>query len=231
MRGIQRLAAVVTASLLLPASGRGAPEALGVVMEANQARLGAYAVTQGSTVFDGDKLSTGSGGTLRLRSGRAMFYLRGESSLMVRSKSDADSKRVEAELVAGEMVLSSAVDSGAEIAACHAQIRPGANTAAILEVRILSSRELVVVARRGAAEFSYHGEDAVIEEGKAYRVELDPIDDGSAADEKNKKAAHKKNKKKFILIAIGVGGGATALGIWGAVDAVSGRAFVSPDHP
>jgi hypothetical protein len=96
-----------------------------VVTEANQARLGAYVLTRGSTVFDGDRPSTGSGGTLRLRSGRAMFYLRGESSVMVRSKSDADSKHVGAELVSGEMVLSSAVDSGAEIVACHAQIRPG----------------------------------------------------------------------------------------------------------
>jgi chemotaxis response regulator CheB len=90
----------------------------------------------------------------------------------------------------------------------------------------------VVVARRGAAEISYGGEEAVVEEGKVYRVELDPKEDDSAADEKNKQAARKKKKRKLILIAIGVGGGAgIAAGIWKILDSGSGKAFVSPDHP
>jgi hypothetical protein len=55
-------------------------------------------------------------------------------------------------------------------------------------------------------DFSYHGESAVIPEGSAYRVLLDPSQkdsaEGSKSDHPGKKLA--KIPMKFLLIAIGI---------------------------
>jgi hypothetical protein len=220
MRSIQRLGAIVAASLLLPNPGWAKPDTIGVVLEANHASLGAYAASEGSGVFDGDRLSTGTGGALRLRSGRAMLYLKNESSVIVRKKTEGPEKVLEAELFAGELVLSAAEESGTEILVRNARIRPGDGTAAILQVRLLGPKTLSIFARRGTAKFSYRGEAAVIAEGKSYRVELDPPEDGGSADKNNKKETSKNRFIFFVIVPVAV---ASVPLIW--------RALESPDRP
>jgi hypothetical protein len=235
MSGIQRLGAIVAASLLLPNPGWAKPEVIGVVMEATHASLGSSAVSGGSSVFEGDRISTGTGGSLRVRSGKTMLYLKDESSVVVREKTGSQKRMLEAELLSGEVVLSCAQAAGTEIVAINARIHVGESAAAILQVRVLGPKTLSIIARRGTAEFFYGGEEAAIVEGKAYRVELDPANNGSAADEKNKPAAHKK-RKKFLLMAIGAG--AAAGGVAAGILATGGssgsgvaKSFESPDRP
>jgi hypothetical protein len=236
MRGIQRLGAIVAASLLLPNTGWARTESLGIVTMANHAELGGTAASEGSSVFDGDRLATHVGGMIEVRSGKVRVYLNDESSAIVRRNIAKGENLLKAELERGHMILATAEGASTEIVALVARIRPSGVAAGILEVRVLGPNTLSISARRGTAKFSYGGEDAVIVGGKWYRVELNPPDGSSGGDEKNKKAADKKKKKKFILIAIG--GGAAAAGIAAGVllsgsgaGSGTGQSFESPDRP
>src|SRR5579863_2349037 len=236
MRSIQRLGAIVAVSLLLPNTGWTRTEALGIVTAANHAELERAPASEGSSVFDGDRLATHVGGMIEVRSGKVRVYLNDESSAIVRRNIAKGENLLKAELERGHMILATAEGASTEIVALVARIRPSGVAAELLEVRILGPNALGIFARRGTAKFSYGGEDAVIVEGKAYRVELKPPDGSSGGDEKNKKAADKKKKKKFILITIGgaaVAGGITAgvllSGQGGAGG--GGQAFESPDRP
>jgi hypothetical protein len=221
MSGIQRLVAVVAASLLVPIPCWAKPEVIGVVTQATHASLGTYGVSAGSSVFDGDKLSTGTGGDLQLRSGKATFYLKEESSALLRRKTGSEGEILEGELFAGELIVSSVEGAATEILACHVRVRLQATVPAIVQVRILDPKTLNIFARRGAARVFYRGEEALIAEGQSYRMELDPRDDGSSADEKNKKT--QKKRRVFILVAIGVMAGSMGPWLW--------KAYESPDRP
>jgi hypothetical protein len=157
--------------------------------------------------------------------------LKEDSSAILRKKTDSEEKGLVAELTGGEMVLSSARESGSEILVREARIYPRENAEAIVQVRVAGPKALIVFARRGTTEFSYRGETAEIAEGRSYRVELDPGENDGSADEKNKKAAHKKRKFKLIAIGAGVAVGAAA-GIWATQGGSSGtKAVESPDRP
>ena len=67
----------------------------------------------------------------------------------------------------------------------------------------MNAKELRILARRGSLQFAYNGESALIPEGVAYRVLLDPDDDPanpSASGPTNQKPVNPG--KPFLLIAI-----------------------------
>jgi hypothetical protein len=75
MVGTQRLLAIAMALLLAGIPLDAKPDVLGIIVGANGARLGAHSASEGTSVYDGDRLSTETGGALRLRSGTSMLYL------------------------------------------------------------------------------------------------------------------------------------------------------------
>ncbi len=231
MAGTQRLLAMVMAFSLTGSSGKAPPDALGIVVQADQAILGSEAAAEGTTVYNGDRLSTGADGSLRLLAGQAIVYLMNQSSLIVRNDARKEAKEFEAELVSGAVVLSTTARTFAKIIASSADVRSAAEARGVVQVRIVGPRELIVFARRGPAEISYRGESETIEEGKFYRVLLNPSEDGAAGGQPAKKTG--KRNKAFALIAIGV---AAAVGIALLVrgmdrDASASRSVESPDHP
>ena len=67
----------------------------------------------------------------------------------------------------------------------------------------MNAKELRILARRGSLQFAYNGESALIPEGVAYRVLLDPDDDPanpSASGPTSQKPG--TPGKPFLLIAI-----------------------------
>src|SRR5215831_11056885 len=73
--------------LLLATDLPRAPRAvLGVVVVAYRAQVNASEVSEGSTVYDGDRFSTGTGGVLRLRGVAVTLDLAEESMVFVRSE-------------------------------------------------------------------------------------------------------------------------------------------------
>jgi hypothetical protein len=142
---------------------------LGVVTQSSGGHFNASKVTSGATVYDGDLLSTEAEGALQVRSGAALLFLPGLSGITVHGILNG----TQAQLRMGTVVFSTAKAAAMEVLADEAFIRPMADGPTIAQVTVLSPKELRIVARRGALEFSYRGETEKIPEGASYGIILD----------------------------------------------------------
>lgn len=204
-----------------PSPARVVP--LGMVTHAERAHVGTAAASTGSTIYDGDELSTETEGALRITSPAFRLHLESQSILTL-WRPDSMEDTVEADLAHGTVIFSAALNGSINVVANDASIRPAGNAATVAHVRAVNPKELRIYAQRGALEFSYHGESEVIAEGAAYRVLLDPSEKEAAASESD--PAHRKPAKvhhKFLLIPIGI-----ALGV--AIPLVI-HDMESPDKP
>jgi hypothetical protein len=86
MTGTQRLLAITMAFFLAGIPGSGKADALGFVVLADHANSGSQAATEGTTIYDGDRLSTEAGGSLRIQAGEAFVYLPDQSCVVVHKK-------------------------------------------------------------------------------------------------------------------------------------------------
>lgn len=213
MAGIQRLLAVAMAFLLMGHTGNGKPDALGMVVLADHARLGSEAAAEGTTIYDGDRLSTDADGSMRFMVGGAIAYLPNQSCVALHR--GAAPKEFEAELVSGTVVLSVTTGSVAEIVASSARVRPVSETRGVVQVGIIGPHELIVFAQRGPAQISYRGETETIAEGKSYRVLLNNSDDDAPADQSARKTG--KRGKALVLIVVGVTAAAGIAALWGCL--------------
>jgi|SRR5580704_6469399 hypothetical protein len=229
MTGTQRLLAIALAFSLAGIPRSAKPEALGIVVQADHASLGSEPASEGTTVYDGDRLSTEARGSLRLLIGKAMLYVTEQSSVIVRQDANIAAKEFEAELVSGTAVLSVTAGATGEIVASSARIRPMAETRGVVQVRLVGTHELVVFAQRGPAQISYHGESETLAEGKSYRVLLNSSDDSASGAQGAKKSG--KHSKALVLIAVGAATAAGAALLWRSVDGGTNRSVESPDHP
>jgi hypothetical protein len=212
------LLALLMAGVSLPA--HIAP--LGVVTEASDAHLSAAAASAGATVYEGDRLSTGSGGALRLRSGAALLYLPGQSGVTLHSAAAG----TQANLTAGTLVFSAAKAAAMEIDADEARIRPAKDEPTVAQVTMVGPKELRVFARRGSLAFSYRNETEMIPEGASYRVILDPPDTAEPAAQRRPVSGPRKPgkyNKAFFFVIFGAVGATT---VWAAHEA-----WESPDKP
>ena len=200
----RQFAAVAAASLLVggPLPGKVLP--LGMITHADRAHVGEAAASVGTTIYDGDQLSTEAEGALRISSPALTLHLEALSVLTLRH-ADTTEDSVEADLARGTLVFSISRNGSINVVADDASIRPAANVAAIAHVRVVNPNELRIYAQRGTLEFSYHGESEVIGEGAAYRLLLDPSEKEAVAVESE--PAGKKPAglhPKFLLVAIGI---------------------------
>ena len=228
MTGTQRLLAIAMAFLLTSHPGSGKADALGMVVLADHARLGSGAAAEGTTIYDGDRLSTDADGSMRFMIGEAIVYLPDQSCVTLHKGTSGEAKGFEAELVSGKVVLSVTTGTAAEIVASSARIRPVSETRGVVEVGIVGPHELIVFARRGLAKISYRGESETIAEGKSYRVLLNNSDDDAPADQGAKKTG--KRGKALVLIVVGVTAAAGIAALWGGGKG-SKAGIESPDHP
>jgi hypothetical protein len=188
------------------------------------AHVGEAAASEGSTIYEGDRLSTESGGVMRIDTHALTLRLSGQSSLVLRRLAGPEGK-IMAELVAGILVFSAARTGNIVVAAHDAMIRPATDVSSIAHIRVVNRREVRIYAQRGALEFSYHEESETLPEGVAYRVLLDPSETEarvmSESDQFGTKTA--KHHTKFLLLAIGIARGVATPGLV--------RTFESPDSP
>jgi hypothetical protein len=226
MAGTQRLLAIAMAFLLTSNSGNGTADALGMVVLADHARLGSEAAAEGTTIYDGDRLSTDADGSMRFMVGEAIVYLPDQSCVTLRRGRAA--KEFEAELVSGTVVLSVRTGTAAEIVASSARIRPVSETRGVVQVGIVGPHELIVFARRGPAQISYRGETETIAEGKSYRVMLNDSDGDASPDQSAKKSG--RRSKALVLIVVGVTTAASIAALWGGGKGAN-AGVESPDHP
>src|SRR6266478_1863855 len=205
---LRRQSAVVAAASLLvvgPSPAKVVP--LGMVTHAERAHVGEAAASVGSTIYDGDRLSTEAGGVLRISGPYLTLQLDAQSILTLRRPASKEGS-AEADLACGTLVLSAARNGSVSVVADDALIRPAANAATLAHIRVVNPKELRIYAQRGALEFSYHGESEVVAEGAAYRVLLDPSEKEAVALESE--PANQKpsmGHHKFLLMAIGIAAG------------------------
>jgi hypothetical protein len=194
-----------------------------MVTHADRAHVGEAAASVGSTIYEGDRLSTEAGGTLRISVPGATLRLDAQSTLVVGRSAGAGSS-VLGELASGTLVFSAGLTANIVIVADDASIRPAGNVSTIAHVRIVNSKELRISAERGAVEFSYHGESKVITEGTAYRVLLDPSEEETAAlgSEPDTKPSA-RHRPTFLFVAIGMAAGIAVTMVIHALE--------SPDRP
>jgi hypothetical protein len=197
-----------------------------MITHAERAHVGESAASEGSTIYQGDRLSTESGGLMRISSSGLALQLEAQSTLVLRHPANPEA-RTTAELASGTLVFSAARTGNIIVMADDALIRPATKGPAIAHIRVVSRRELRIYAQRGALDFSYHGESATIPEGAAYRVLLDPSEAearvSTEPDQDKKSPTRKPHLGKFVFIAVGV-----ALGI--GIPLLM-HALESPDRP
>jgi len=227
MAGIQGLLAIAMAFSLARVPNGAKGDALGTIVQANRANLSSQRVSEGTTIYNGDRLTTEAGGFLQVQIGEAILNLPEQSCVIVHKEPGETANGLDAELIAGTVVLSATPGVVAEIAASSARVRPISDTRGVVQVQLIKQNELIVFARRGSAQISYHGETETIAEGKMYRVLLNPPEDGAAGEGSPKRSG--KPNKALVLIAIGAAGGVVA-----GITMMSGggaRSVESPDRP
>ena len=204
-------------------SAPATPATLAVVAGADHAHLNGAAVSEGATVYDGDRCSTEAGGMMLLRSEASSFDLTEESAVIVRSQVDG-AQSMELELNRGTLTFRAGRAAALAIAVQEALIRPANDVPTIGQVTIAGPKELRIYARRGSLQFSYGGDTQTIAEGESYRVILDPPEDGT----QKKEAVKNRRRRTFLLVAIGGGGAGVAAFI---LENHKHKNVESPDHP
>lgn len=215
------LLAVTLALLLANGAAPADIGVIGVVTQASRAHIENGSASVGSTLYDGDRVSTEAGGQLGIRGSGTLLRLGAETNVTLHR--DAGHKSTLVELASGAVVFSTLSASAFEIRADGALIRPAADQPTVADVTVLSSKSLMVVARRGILEFSYGGQVETIPEGASYRVVLDP-EEHSAADHGTSQGDQPPLKApKFLFIAVAAIGVTTGIAVHEALE--------SPDKP
>ncbi len=232
---IIRLMATALAVLLTSSPTPPRPDTLGVVTQARDANLGSGPVSPGTTLYDGDRLSTQDNGALTLRSGTSMLYLSRESRVTLRAIPNY-ARGTEADLSAGSVVFSASQVTAIDVCANDAHIRAAANVPTVGQISITGPKTLYVFANHGSLAISYHGDNDVISEGESYRVILDPPDDDSGKpdpDPSAKKPTHRRRSLLLLLVGVGAAAAATAGAVGAAMSTTlsTPKDYESPDQP
>lgn len=191
--------------------------ALGVVLQAERARMGSSEAVSGATVFDGDTLTTESAGTLQVRVGAAQLYLLASSAASLNQTPGG----VSAGLDRGTVIFFSSTSAEAlELRASEARIRARGPQPTVAQVTLVGPYELLVTSQRGQLEVAIGDEVRTVPEATSYRVLIEP-------EKENQKRRGGPPivaaRSKFLLVALILIAAGTGVGIW--------RALISPDAP
>jgi hypothetical protein len=204
---------------LVEAPGFASPSpALGVIMQADHARVSAGDAVSGATVFDGDLLVTDVAGTLRARLGEAQLRLPANSLVAVRQPAGG----VSARLQRGAAVFSTASAQAFELLASDAHMRARNAQPTYAQVVLVGPYELVISCQRGELEVTIGDEVHVVSDNASYEVTLEPPGPQGTGGPPVKPGRSTWNRVALILIFGAIATG-TVLGVR--------QALVSPSGP
>jgi len=206
----QFLALALASSLAAhPSASPAAP--LAVVTHSDRAHIGDADASVGTTLYDGDRLSTDAQGSLRINSASLLLHLAPRTTLTLHVPGIPHPAATTIDLASGALIFSTPPSASVAVLANGAVLRPAGGSLTIATIKIISGRELHVFAQRGPLEFSYRCETEVVEEGKSYGVLLDPSDKEIAyAASLDPDQDRKKHEMRpvFLFIVIGAVAGA-----------------------
>jgi hypothetical protein len=233
MRGLRASLATLIAVGMTVAPAWGNPKpasSLGTIVTAEHAFVGDSSAEAGTTVFSGDRLSTGLEGSVQVRAGAARLLLQSGSTAALSDSEGAPA----AKLTGGTATFSTGNSKAFTLFASRAAIRAQSDGPTIGQVTYLNEKELLVVSKRGPLTITVDGETEVISAGSAYRVLLDPP--ATMAQGPEGAGAHKDDKRKgmngpplkagrnyFLITAIGI---STAVTVFAVSEALE-----SPNRP
>jgi hypothetical protein len=175
---------------------------LGVVIQADHARLDTAEASKGATVYPGDSFETDRDGALRLSIGSSQIYLPASSAATLSSNSNL----AHVTLTRGSLTLASSVSGQLEVETPAGILRSADGQAATGQATIASPSEVLVSAFKGNLLLDNDGELHTIPEGKAYRIVIDqdpgatPVQDNYPQDYHR---AKKRRRLAFFLILTG----------------------------
>jgi hypothetical protein len=181
---------------------------MGVVMQAQRARLGTSETVQGATVFNGDNLATELTGDLCVHVRGTQIYLLANTSVSLSEIPGG----ISAALQRGTFAFSSSGIEGVQVRTSQALIHSRAGRPVYWRVTVVGPNELEIASYRGEMDVAVGDETHVVSENSAYRVLLEPSAQGQPPS--------KAGRARFIwIVLIGISVG-TGIGIW--------RALISP---
>ena len=190
--------------------GQNAP--LGVVIQSSGGHLNNTTASEGTTVFDGDRLFTEAGGILTLRSGLVQLTLAGDSVLFM----SHNSAGLIAALDRGSVAFRVENGGTLNINAVDVHVRPQSSSPSAGQVT-LEECSVLVTSRVQPLEVSAGKETKIVEEGKSYRVLIG----GTCGNRSNQKPLP-PGKGRFLLVPVVIGV-VTVIGVHEALE--------SPDRP
>ena len=184
---------------------------IGIVSHAERAHVGMGSASTGTTLYEGDRLTTDTGGELAVRNSSVALQLEQQTSVTLGSLAPGE-KGIAVDLASGTLIFSADEGAAVVVNADGATILAADDAATIAHVRVVNPQELRILAQRGPLEFTYRNEQQMIAEGSCYRVLLktgegDPDDSQTVSTQGAKtNSAH----KSFVFIAIVAGAAAAA---------------------
>ncbi|MGA7915234.1 MAG: hypothetical protein WCA00_08375 [Candidatus Acidiferrales bacterium] len=182
---------------------------LGLVLQAQEARVDNAKLAVGTTVYPGDTVETDTGGTLRLKLGTNQLYLLASSAATLAQNSAV----VHAVVGHGTVGFSSNGTDKIELEIPEGILRAADGVPSYGQVTITSPLEVVISAYRGTLVLDNEGELHTIPAGKSYRVTMD-LEPAAAAepaalpaqDNNNVQPVQRKRRRRrlaFYLIFAG----------------------------
>lgn len=203
MRSIARsclIAAIVAGMLNLPVMAAN-PKSLGIVIQAQGARLSDADAAMGATVYPGDTLATSIGGTLRLKVGSAQLYLL-SSSAVTMTENDA---AVRATVMRGTVGFSTQAAGALQLDTPLALVRAANDQLAYGQLTIKSPTEMVVSAYRGTLVVDRDGDARTVDEGTSYDVTLEPNPPAAAQGKSGVTPAVDRHLVLKAIVVVGAG--------------------------
>jgi ferric-dicitrate binding protein FerR (iron transport regulator) len=195
----------------MPLLGQSVP--LGVVTQSSLGHLNSAVASVGTTIYNGDRLSTEAAGALGVRSGSAQLLLSGDSAIFV----GQEGRNLTAAIQRGSVVFTVESDGALLLTAADVRVRPQSSALTVGQIT-LEDCAVVVTSRVQTLEVTAGKESKIVEAGQSYRVSLD-TGCGRHPSQPPVAAAY----SRFLLIPIIIVGGIT-------IPAIR-EAFESPDRP
>jgi hypothetical protein len=184
-----------------------------MVLQAENAHAGVDTTTGGATVYDGDRLQTENGGTLRAQLGGPQMYLRASTSTIVHRLPNGFS----AELGNGTVIVSSAQGQTFELLTDGASIRPAGAEATVAQITKVNDNEVLLTSTRGALRVTMEDEVKTIEAGSSYRMMIEPEEASGPGPQPQGPLHTGRHRRVLFYVIIGAAAAATGVLIWRAM--------------
>jgi len=199
------LIALLASPLTSPLSA--ATKAVGRVLAAAPAQVNGIEALPDATLMNGDRVTTGEGGWVRVLLLRGQqIHLEAQSEALTRQSGET----LRVELVRGRIILKTSDENGVQVTASGALVAAKDTGPAVWEVSRLNDTLLQVAAHSGTVEILADDQVVEVEPGQMVRVEIDTAPRAQTDDEGDDRR-RRRRRGGFVLLLAGVVTGAIVL--------------------